>query len=134
MLPFEFIVEGTPISVQAKRSLKWWKQKVTDAAKLAWPTTAIPLVQELKVIITHFYVDLPPVDVDNIIKPIQDALIGLVYDDDHQIADTRVRRLSLDVEYLTENISSILNLALDKRQEFVHIKISVPLNNLRLDL
>lgn len=36
-----------------------------------------------------------PVDVDNIIKPIQDALVGLVYDDDVLVADVGSHRRPL---------------------------------------
>lgn len=109
MLPFEFIVEGVPVSAQAKNSLKWWKQKVADAAKLAWPAANVPIRDELQIVITYFY-DLYPVgDIDNIIKPIQDALIGLTYNDDRQIADTRARRLSLNVIYPEQNVLRLLN-------------------------
>lgn len=134
MLPFEFIVEGVPVSAQAKNTLKRWKQEVTDAAKLAWPKSEVPIKHELQIVITYFY-DLYPVgDMDNIIKPIQDALIGLIYEDDHQIADSRARRLSLNVLYPEQTFSAVLKSALDKRQNFVHVKLNVPLDNLRLDL
>jgi crossover junction endodeoxyribonuclease RusA len=134
LLPFEFTVEGVPVSAQAKNSLKWWKQKVFDAAKLAWLTTDAPTKDELQIVITYFY-DLYPVgDIDNIIKPIQDALIGLAYNDDHQITDTRARRLSLNVLYPEQTVSDVVKSALDKRQNFVHIKLNVPLDKLRLAL
>ena len=40
-----------------------------------------------------------PVDVDNIVKPIQDALIGLIYVDDILITDVETRRRPLTGTY-----------------------------------
>lgn len=39
--------------------------------------------------------DADPVDTDNIIKPIQDALIGLIYEDDSLVTDVESHRRSL---------------------------------------
>ena len=39
--------------------------------------------------------DADPVDTDNIIKPIQDALIRLVYEDDSLVTDVESHRRSL---------------------------------------
>ena len=36
------------------------------------------------------------IDNDNMVKPIQDALIGLIYPDDRWITDTIVRKTSID--------------------------------------
>jgi crossover junction endodeoxyribonuclease RusA len=134
LLPFEFVVEGVPVSAQAKNSLKWWKQKVFDAAKLAWPSTDAPIKDEMQVVITYFYDLFPVGDTDNIIKPIQDALIGLIYTDDHQIADIRARRLDVRIIYPEQNVSPIVKVALDKKQSFVHIKLNAPLDKMRLEV
>ena len=37
--------------------------------------------------IAYFYVYAPAADLDNIVKPIQDALKGIAYDDDIQVSD-----------------------------------------------
>ena len=44
--------------------------------------------------ITYFY-DSVIMDVDNIVKPIQDAIIGLAYIDDDQVTDFFVRKRNL---------------------------------------
>ena len=37
--------------------------------------------------VAYFYVSDPIGDLDNIIKPIQDALTGIAYEDDRQVVD-----------------------------------------------
>lgn len=44
--------------------------------------------------ITYFY-DSDQMDVDNIVKPIQDAMKGLAYVDDKQVSDLLVRKRNL---------------------------------------
>jgi hypothetical protein len=40
------------------------------------------LTDKLQIQITCFHDSATPLDADNMLKPIQDALIGIVYDDD----------------------------------------------------
>ena len=57
-----------------------------------------------------YYHERPAVrmDNDNLVKPIQDALIGLVYVDDRQITDTRVRKTSIDGAFRVRHMSAVL--------------------------
>lgn len=54
----------------------------------------LPLLDgELYARITWFHAVEPDMDVDNIVKPIFDALVGMVYDDDHRIAQCVITRV-----------------------------------------
>jgi hypothetical protein len=75
-LPWDFVVLGVPASVQAKPSTKQrWKTKVAASALSAWPAGEGPLTDKVQIHIT-FYHESAPLDVDNMLKPIQDALFG----------------------------------------------------------
>jgi hypothetical protein len=53
---------------------------------------------EMTLRVAYFYVNEAAADLDNIVKPIQDALQGLVYDDDEQVVDlvASMRRKQVD--------------------------------------
>ena len=82
MTPFEFIVIGTPKSVQARNTAKAaWKARVRSAASGALPKLHPLATSNLCVTIVYFYV-ATDLDLDNILKPILDAMVGVVYIDD----------------------------------------------------
>lgn len=72
--------------------------------------------------VTYFY-DLIAIDVDNIVKPIQDALIGLAYVDDVQVTDLLVRKRNLSGNFKVENTTSTLAEGFARGNEFLHIVI-----------
>lgn len=75
------------------------------------------------VTITYVY-DEDPLDIDNIPKPILDALKGLVYFDDSQITDLHCRKRVLRTDLEVRDPSSVLNKALDRSTQFVHIVVA----------
>lgn len=123
MLPFEFRIKGPPVSSQTRnrQRLQYWKQQVALAAEAAL-NRAHPCNCEVRLTITYYYEGASP-DVDNIIKPIQDALIGCVYLDDDQVADTRSRKRSLDGSYKLRGASPTLVLGFADGDDFLHILI-----------
>ena len=60
------------------------------AARQEWGVEA-PVTHPIMVTITYFFDDIP-VDVDNIPKPILDALKGLAFRDDSQVYDLLCRK------------------------------------------
>jgi len=127
MLPFEFTIEGPPVSQQTRRRerLVPWRAAVRTAAEDLWPSGSIPLDQELSLTIAYFY-EGAPTDVDNIVKPILDSLKGLVYEDDRQITDLISRRRPLAGLFRIEVISPILAEALNRGREFLYVRITEP--------
>ena len=73
--------------------------------------------------VTYFY-DSVALDVDNIIKSIQDALIGLAYVDDEQITDVLVRKRDLSGNFKVENMTPILAEGFALGNEFLHVVVT----------
>lgn len=124
MLPFEFIIEGPPVSLQTKNRarLRQWKTEVANAARLKIPAGTVPLTNDVEIRITYYYENSSP-DVDNIIKPIQDALVGLIYVDDDQVVDTGSRKRDINGAYKVRGASAVIVEGFVNGNEFLHIKI-----------
>lgn len=124
MLPFECIVQGTPRSSQAKSASKnAWKSKVANEATQAIDGGLTPTNTAVKVQITYYYEGDTP-DVDNIIKPIQDALNGIVYVDDNQVVETTSRKKSINGSYQIRGASSTLLGGFAAGETFVHVLVT----------
>lgn len=126
MIPFEFTIAGPPISQQAKAaSRRRWRAAVANAATVALPVGTLPTSDDVAVSITYYYDGDPP-DVDNIIKPIQDALIGVVYVDDSQVVQAQCSRTRIDGSFTIRGASSVLLNAFSRRDAFVYIRVTQP--------
>ncbi len=126
MIPFEFIVEGVPVSHQTKNrtALQTWKQTVRTAAEQHWPAGDSPTTDRVQITITYYHEGVP-LDVDNMIKPIQDALNGLVYVDDRQITDTTGRLRDINGDFKVRYMSPVLAAGFIRGNEFVHVHIDL---------
>lgn len=124
MLPVEFTFEGPPLSLQSKSKTRKraYKSRVELAARNALAAGFVPVTDDLTIVITYYYEGTTP-DIDNIIKPIQDSLIGVVYVDDNQISDTRSRKKEIDSSYRVRNASLPILQAFSNGTEFIHVKI-----------
>lgn len=108
METFEFLVPGRPVSQQGKnrskrRSKDEWKAFVCECALQEWEGT--PVYDEtLRFTLVYLCEDRKNMpDINNIIKPVQDALIGLIYLDDNLIVDVQGHlRMADDVIAVTE--------------------------------
>jgi crossover junction endodeoxyribonuclease RusA len=80
MLLFEFIVEGPPVSSQARRRghRDAWQATMVAAVRPRWPEGTPLIASDVAVTISHFF-EGAPADVDNIPKLILDALKGVVW-------------------------------------------------------
>ena len=63
------------------------------------------------------------IDTDNMVKPIQDALIGLVYNDDCWIIRTISQKMSIDGRFQIRGLSLVLLEAFSRGVEFLHITV-----------
>ena len=123
-LPFEFAIPGTPASQQARRRerVHEWTRRVRTTAALHWDD-ASPLDVMVSVEILYIF-DSTSLDVDNIPKPILDALKGLVYVDDGQITDLICRKRRWDGSTDIASSSSLLRQFHRAHKEFSYIRIS----------
>jgi len=78
----------------------------------------------LKISVTYFHEQVAiRLDNDNMVKPIQDALIGLIYADDRLVTDTVVRKTRIDGSFRVRWISLAVLEAFAKGEEFLHVVI-----------
>lgn len=125
-LPYEFTVGGPPVSHQSanRELLADWRTRVTTAAARDW--TALPLSCKLRIVVTYFHEgDSVRIDGDNMLKPIQDALIGLIFHDDNLISDAQTRKTPIDNPIAARRASRVLLEAFATGDEFVHVIIDV---------
>lgn len=96
LFPFEFHLEGTPVSLQGRGASKErWKGEVAAAATSRRnQTVEWAFLEPEPLALTIYYFPIAPMggDVDNIIKPILDALIGILYLDDKSIERVSVQK------------------------------------------
>ena len=121
---FEFIIDGPPVSQQTRRRerVRVWQAKVLQEAEKYWSSEHKIFTGLVMLQVTYFY-DSFEMDVDNIVKPIQDALIGLAYIDDGQITDVLVRKRNLSINFQEKDINSILAEGFTRGNEFLYIVV-----------
>ncbi len=120
-LPFEFVIDGPPVSQQARRRelIREWKEEVERVARLQWDTTP-PFDGQVMVTISYFFENVL-LDVDNIPKPVLDALHGLVYADDSLVTDLLCRKRSMEETLRIQNPSQLLLEMHAKSRQFLHV-------------
>jgi crossover junction endodeoxyribonuclease RusA len=129
MLPFEVIVVGTPVSHQAqnRQALRSWQAEIQAAARASLPAGAQPVLDSVEIHVVYYHDEdaahLP--DEDNMLKPIQDALQGLVYEDDGQITDGTCRKRNFDSSFKVRGLSAVLAEGFVQGREFVHITVAL---------
>jgi Holliday junction resolvase RusA-like endonuclease len=97
--PIELIVRGTPISLQTKRaaSRSGWKERVRQAGNTALPDFHFVSDERISVSIFYFPDGDMEGDIDNIVKPMLDALCKHIYLDDRQVERVAVQNSSRDM-------------------------------------
>ena len=134
MFPIEFIFDGPPLSLQSTNKVRKrnYRAMVASEASKVLPAGFTPTTDEVEIIITYYY-ETQSGDVDNIIKPIQDALNGVIYIDDVQVVDTRSRRKDINGSYKIRRVSAKILEGFNRGNDFIHIKIQKFTNNQELD-
>jgi len=76
------------------------------------------------VCITLIYLyDEGALDVDNIVKPIMDALVGLVFPDDSLVTDAIVRRRQLRGTFDLSQVSPVLIEGFERGGAFIYVHV-----------
>jgi Holliday junction resolvase RusA-like endonuclease len=120
----EFVVLGSPVSNQSTNAanLTAWKNTVKGEALKVW--TKPPLTGKLKAILINFHTgDKPSLDLDNMSKPVHDAMNKLVYDDDRQIRQAEISHVKIDSPMVFAGVSKVLAGAIQKGQQFLYVRI-----------
>jgi Holliday junction resolvase RusA-like endonuclease len=129
VLPFEFILPGRPVSYQTKDKtrLKAWQKTVRQVATCLWESDR-PCEGCVRIKLTYYFEapsgkeDSVP-DSDNIVRPIREALVGVVYPYDHRVTDVISRRRNLNGSFRVKGMSPILAEGFIQGVEFVHVRI-----------
>lgn len=125
MSPFEFVIPQRPVSQQARRQarLREWKEFVAERARLAMNEPRTLTSEPVALRLLYLY-DEAALDVDNILKPIQDALVGVLLEDDSVITDVEIRRRWRGTTFTLNAISPVLAGGLALGREFVYVALS----------
>jgi hypothetical protein len=122
-MEFEFVVPKRPVSFQTdnKDNLRVWKDYVYGYAFRAWKGS--PIVNEYFRFSIVFLCEEEPPDINNIIKPIEDVLCGLVYPDDSSVISvdghTRFFSEPFDITIVPEKLLEAFYLG----NECVYVKV-----------
>ena len=124
MRPFEFLIKSRPVSQQTRRRerLREWKEFVRQEATWYWSSTHVPANGPVCITLVYLY-DEVALDVDNFLKPIQDALVGLAFSDDSVITDVIIRRRQLRGTFDLSRASSVLIEGFEYGDEFVYVHV-----------
>lgn len=101
--PVEFLIRDTPRSLQSSRVAQW-KRTVGGIAKAHVATLGeFFLLDDRPLAATILYFPPAPMpgDVDNIVKPILDGMIGVVYLDDHVLERVMVQKFEPGIEVVS---------------------------------
>jgi len=118
----EFVVIGTPVSSQGSSdNRKFWQQRVQREGRNA-ATAQLPVSTDVVLRLAYFYISEPIADLDNIVKPIQDALKDVAYVDDKQVVDlvASMRRKVFDEGI---EMTALLARGFDGGSDFIHVVV-----------
>lgn len=117
MFPLEFHLVGVPLSLQASTASKErWKTVVREAARRrAEDVVELIWLEEEPLAVAIYYFPTAPMDgdVDNIVKPILDALIGTAYLDDRAIERVLSQKFEPGIGWSFNAPTELLSAALD---------------------
>jgi len=120
---FEFLIPRRPVSTNNHKKRQEWIKLVNEEAQKVW--TGSSPIKDANLQLTLIYIcrDNPP-DTDNIIKPIQDALNNLVYEDDRLVSDVESHRRFLSEPIDMTNLPLLLRKGVIIGKECVYVKVS----------
>jgi crossover junction endodeoxyribonuclease RusA len=123
-LPFEFVVFGVPISLQASGSSRGaWKAKVAATARENAPAGYWATADQLSVTIIYFSLGPSTIDTDNMVKPILDALSGIIWMNDNQVAEVIARKTDRSSLASFTNPPPDIAAAMTTEEPFVYVRV-----------
>lgn len=121
----DFVLPRRPVSHQTKHSAsrEAWRDYIFGRALTAWP--AKPLQNyPLKFTMVYLSDDPKPGDINNFVKPIQDALCALIYADDSMILDISAHMRLLSEPNSIAGLPHMLAQAIIDGEACVYVAIS----------
>jgi crossover junction endodeoxyribonuclease RusA len=124
--PLEFLVAGTPVSLSAKRreSLDQWKGRIIDASRSILPEGHFATGNPVAATLFYFPAAEMAGDIDNIVKPVLDALGKHIYVDDRQVHRVLVQKFEPGNVFGFGAPSPTLQDALNRAKPLLYIRLS----------
>lgn len=124
--PLEFLVAGTPVSLSAKRreSVDQWKRRVIDATRSILPEGHFATESPMSATLFYFPAAEMAGDIDNIVKPVLDALGKHIYVDDRQVHRVLVQKFEPGNVFGFEAPSPILQDAIGTAKPVLYVRLS----------
>ena len=126
VFPIEFIVVGIPASLQTKRpeTRRAWRARVREASHAALPEGHFSTTGPVAVSLLYFPVSLMQGDIDNIVKPVLDALCQHVYENDRQVERVWVQKFEPVEGFQFSSPSAVLTEAIQGVRPFLFIRVT----------
>ncbi len=125
--PLEVVIEATPVSAQSSSSSRdAWKLLVAAGTRqrLRELTDWYWLVKQPLSVTIFYFPDAPMEgDIDNIVKPILDAMKTIVYHDDDVVERVLVQRFEPGLAWSFGALAENLAVAVDRTPPVVYIRI-----------
>ena len=99
-----------------------WKKKVFDAAYAVTHPGHKPYNGRMHVELTHYYIG-GTIDLDNLAKPMLDAIKGIAYEDDGPIDSLHLKRVDLESGTPISIVSGAMADAIEANRDFVHVLV-----------
>ena len=125
--PIEFVVQGTPVSQNPKRRRNYheWQARVKSASSTRLPEPHFATSARIAIVLYYLPLGVMQGDLDNIVKPILDALKSHVFVDDRQVDRILVQRFEPDAMLEpSEGASVALKQAWLVERPLLYIRIS----------
>jgi len=74
----------------------------------------------------------PPLDNDNLSKPLHDALINLLYDNDRWVIQTQVIQIDIESPITIQGATALLLENIRRGEDFLYVRFDEPLDTLVL--
>ena len=125
MQSYEFVIPGRPVSVHARtrEAYRDWQLAVEREANLVSSGTFPFTDFDARLVIVYVSGVRSPIDVDNVIKPIQDALAGVFYGDDEMVSDVAAHRRMWADEVPDDGLPDLLRAAWKAKEDCVYVRI-----------
>jgi crossover junction endodeoxyribonuclease RusA len=121
-----FLVAGTPVSLQAKRAeaKTAWKRRVREASNTALPEGHFSTESSIAVTLLYFPETQMQGDLDNIVKPILDAMRKHIYADDKQVERILVQKFEPGKIFRFRAPSQTLATAIQGQKPVLYVRVS----------
>lgn len=124
-LPLEIVLFRKPISLQGSANGKHkWQSDIRQEIRLREPEGCYAHEGDLAISIYYFTSERIPGDIDNIVKPILDAMSRQVYIDDRQIVSLQVHKYEPHRNIDIRDPSATLATAMTSERPAVYISVN----------